>query len=219
MRKKKPVEIIKTIYKNPELSLFDKNLSLELKQAIENKFFKMTQLSSDTFPKQLRLDKILLSINADKPEVIQWCDAPEYDDNTGGATSYYLKLWKASAAGFINKDVRQKRLDKYYILTFSTQSGIKKALIRSLYDEITAEMSPEEYKNLVLKFTNNNILNLIIDDINYCILKIIPINGLWTSRQKLYDDFDLVSEYTITEMPDESSEEDIYFEDEQYELF
>ena len=102
-------------------------------------------------------------------------------------------------------------------MTFNSPDGVKKALIRSLYDEITQKYEdPEEYKNMMLRFNNSNILNIIINDINYAILKIININEDWTKYEKLYDEFELLNEYTVV-----YSDEDELIDEEypQEELF
>ena len=219
---KKKQEETGPAYVKSDLSLFDKSFIPDLNRAIEQGQFKMVQCTNDgglnDFPAHIRLDKVSLTYSRQKNETFITLDPPEDCDNSRGVNREYIKFWKLSAAGFISRDVKKNALDKYYILTFNSAKGIHRALIRSMYSEVNSEMTSEEYDDMMLRFKCNNILNIVINDVDYSILKIIPFNGNWIMRQNLYDDSFLMGS---AQEPEEPEEELIITTDnnEQYELF
>ena len=215
MRRKKPEEKVTVISKIPRLLLYKSDLIGDLNKAVLSGQYKMTALDKQTFPSQLQLDLIRLSINKDKPEIIQWLDSS--NENTLGVSNDYMSIWKQTAAGFINKDIKSGIFDVWYIITFNSREGIKKALVRNLDDKLDTP-NPIEYKDLIIQYSNNNIINFTINNHMYTILKIVGIDETWTVHQKTYDEWDLLDSYEMVEPP-ETEDDQLVYEEEQEELF
>lgn len=215
MRRKKPEEKITVISKVPRLFLYNTDLIGDLNNAIVKGQYKMSVLDKQTFPAYLQLDLVRVSINKDKKDIIQWLDSPTNENNLGGANKEYMSIWKQTAAGFVYKDIKSENYAAWHILTFNSKEGIKRALIRDLDDKLNTE-DPIKYKDLIIQYSNNNIINFSIGPHMYTILKIVGIDELWTVKQKTYDEWDLLDSYEMVEPPEGEMEELI---EEQEELF
>ena len=215
MRRKKQEEKIITILKNPRILLYKEDLLNDLNKALMYNQYKMSILTEETFPSSIRIDMVKLDFNKNTHEVIQWLDAAKDINNIGGVDYDYMRVWKQTSAGFICKDIKRKEYNKWAVITFNSNEGIKKALVRCIDDKLE-EPDPLKYKDIMLQFSNNNIINFVLDSKKYTIVKIINIDEDWTIRQKTYEPWDLLDKYEIVEPPEDT---EIYIEEEQEELF
>lgn len=215
MRRKKQEEKIITVLKNPVILLYKDSLLPELNKALASGQYKISILEESTFPVNIRIDMVRLYYNKQTHEVTQWLDSAKDMNNIGGVDNDYMRIWRQTAAGFICRDIKRNEFNKWAIITFNSFEGIKKALVRCIDDKLE-EDDPIKYKDIMLQFSNNNVINFVLDSKKYTILKIINIDENWTIRQKTYEDWDLLDKYEIVEPPEDTQ---IYIEEEQEELF
>lgn len=215
MRRKKQEEKIITVLKNPVILLYKDSLLPELNKALASGQYKISILEESTFPVNIRIDMVRLYYNKQTHEITQWLDSSKDMNNIGGVDNDYMRIWRQTAAGFICRDIKRNEFNKWAIITFNSFEGIKKALVRCIDDKLE-EDDPIKYKDIMLQFSNNNVINFVLDSKKYTILKIINIDEDWTVRQKTYEDWDLLDKYEIVEPPEDTQ---IYIEEEQEELF
>lgn len=215
MRRKKQEEKIITVLKNPVILLYKDSLLPELNKALASGQYKISILEESTFPVNIRIDMVRLYYNKQTHEITQWLDSAKDMNNIGGVDNDYMRIWRQTAAGFICRDIKRNEFNKWAIITFNSFEGIKKALVRCIDDKLE-EDDPIKYKDIMLQFSNNNVINFVLDSKKYTILKIINIDEDWTVRQKTYEDWDLLDKYEIVEPPEDTQ---IYIEEEQEELF